>query len=498
MPDSKVFPSEPVPQHTIKLSICDAYSPKLWVTQTLFWPSTDSSNESFQRSFEALKQGLSRTLHEIPALAGHIARASDDPRDLVVSVEAGAHVDFTCEDLSTKEGIPSYATLRAEGFPMTDLRIPFSPPITLVPVSEGAPMFTAKLNRLEGGVGLSFGFNHLFADAATVAEVERMWSCHTADVSCERTTQSHKPAIDDQAVRQQLSASQEGVEEFQDEHWKVFPTDRSQLYLPRQAVSAEAAMTMLQEAKNTHLAALNGALGEPKWCIWRFTPDSLMKLKKDASSAPDATKWISTMDALIGLFWSRLTSNKQKSRCEGYQTANSSLCFPINIRQRLQPPVHAQYLGNAVDIVCTECPLTELESDEKGLTAAAQSVRRAVGGWTQSKWAAWLTMACSLPADQAICPNPLMLLEAHNMGFNDYSRAHSHVLDWGHELGIVERTRYMKPAASMAECATAVVVHPRLRDGGLEVATTSTDEVRLALEEDGVFRGYAELVCAFA
>ena len=174
------------------------------------------------------------------------------------------------------------------------------------------------------------------------------------------------------------------------------------------------------------------------------------------------------------------------------------LLFPINIRKRLQPSIDAKYIGNAVDIITTKHSLQELEHPDAGLASAARCVREAVSGWQESKWASWLTMAAGLPDDQAICPNPLCLLVPHNIGFNDYSNSQSNTLDWGTILGRVDRTRYMKPASSLTKCATAVIVHPRLQDGGLEVATTSTQSLKDTLEKDEVFAKYAKLVCFYS
>lgn len=293
MTSSEVFPSKPIPAHTIKLSVCDAYSPKVWVTQCHFW-ATDEVH-SFEIAYETLREGLSRTLAELPGFAGVIRRASQDPRDLIVDVQANAHVNLYSEDLTTSEDIPGYASLAATNFPVTGLVVPFSPPITLTPVSEGAPMLVAKLNKLQGGLALAFGFNHLLADASTVAEVERVWSSHTADVSA-RMTQVHTSLEGDDDARTRLSSAIDGSSStFEDAHWKVFPTNMSQLNLPDQAVTTEAAMTMLQKAKEAHWAALNGGVKVSKWNIWRFTPESLAQLKRDAATS-DSTKWISTMD----------------------------------------------------------------------------------------------------------------------------------------------------------------------------------------------------------
>jgi hypothetical protein len=354
-------------------------------------------------------------------------------------------------------------------------------------------LLTVKLNLIKGGLALSFGFNHLLADASTVAEVERIWSLHSADVSDGREQQQYKTNTDDSGIRARLSKPVEGAGAFTDNHWKIFPTEFSQLHLSKTAVTKEAALSVLEQTKEAHLAALGGKIEKTIWAIWNFSPDSLVQLKKDAAG-PDAAQWISTMDALIGLFWSRLSAIKQKSS-EGHES--SLLLFPINIRSRLQPAIDAKYIGNAVDIVFAETALAELEKNGSGLPYAAREVRKAVGGYKHSEWEAWITMAEALPNDQAICPDPVRLLATHNLGFNDYSKSQSNLLDWGSDLGRAARTRYCKPAASLAGCAPAVIVHPRLVDGGLEVATTVTEQLCSALKDDPVFQQYGKLATAY-
>ncbi|KAF2718112.1 hypothetical protein K431DRAFT_287960 [Polychaeton citri CBS 116435] len=472
MDDVKVYPDKSVEPQISKLSLCDVYAPKIWVTQCHFWPCEE--RQPFERTYEILKQGLARVLSEIPELAGRITRGSDDPRDIYIEVNPNASIDFSHEDLSIVEDIPSYLALRSGGFPVQDIKLRILPDITLLPVTVGSPIFTAKLNKLKGGLCMTFGLNHLFADMSSVSEVERLWSLHTADVSSGRQS-TYRPAINDVSFRERLSVAPPGAAPFNDPHWMVSPTQQSQLNLPAAADS------------------ISGQVDATKWCMWRFSPENLTTLKKDASSS-DATKWISTIDALIGLLWSRISFVKQKSQ-EGFET--SEMLFPINARKRLHPPLHSNFLGNVVDLISAECPLADLEAGNAGLVAGAQCVRRAVTEWEQSKFEAWLGTAASLPNDQAICPHPLMLLASQNMTFNDYSKSQSNSLDWGIELGYIESTRYTTPAASMAGCATTVVVYPKLRDGGLEVVMTCSDAAQQALLDDPVLQRYAQFRCCF-
>lgn len=445
-----------------------------------------------------LRQGLSRTISEIPALAGIAVRGpKNDPRDIAIEIKEDGCVDFAYEDFSAKDGIPSYAELKQAGFPLTNLIETFSQSITLTPISEGAPMLLVKLNVLQGGLAMAFGFNHLLTDATAMAEVERLWSLHTADVSSGRqqTYRAKDANKMDVELRKRFSVPTSDAAEFENPHWTIFPTEHSQLHLAPRPISK----SFFEKTKSERLPQVDGSTsvkGDPetvKWCHWYFSPESLVALKKDASG-PDPVKWISTMNAMVGLFWSRLSSIRQKSR----DGVSSSLClFPMNMRSRFDPPVGSDFIGNLVDVVFTVSPLQELEDDALGLQVAAYSARSAVKGWSSEAWNSWLAMAVNLPAEQAICPNPLPLLQTHNLGFNDYSNLQSNTLDWGSDLGHIDVTRYMKPAASLAKCATAVIVHPRLRDGGLAVATTNTDSMCKALEQDHVFSRYGKLVCSY-
>lgn len=490
---SQVFPSSDVPKHTIRLSVCDAYSPKIWAKQTLFWPLDDASESA--SIYDVLKQGMARLLTDVPALTGTTGRGSEDPRDLVINIPSNGNVQFTLENLIGKEGIPDYASLASQGWPMTDVVAPFSPPGTMSQIFEGAPFFTAQLNILDGGIALCFAINHLLVDGASIAEIEELWSKHTADASTGKEFQSYRGDSPDLEIRKRLSTPIEGVKDFQHDNWALFPTEKSQVNLPKLMPSKETALGVLETAKKEHLANVNQEAEDVKWCVWYFSADSLAQLKKDASGS-DKSQWISTIDALVGLFWSR-TAHALQSTKNGQET--SFALFPINVRHRMQPPLSSNYIGNAVDIVFLDCPLAELEAEgSAGIQAAAQHVRKAVKGWDQSLWEAWLSKAATMSPEQSICPNPLALLNTHNIGFNDFSKVQSNLLDWGSVLGRSDRVRYMGAANIFSNCAPTVRVHPRLACGGLEVATTANEHAREVVGSDEVMLRYGKLTSVYA
>ncbi|KAF2165792.1 hypothetical protein M409DRAFT_55661 [Zasmidium cellare ATCC 36951] len=488
-----VYPCIDVQKQVIKLSVCDAYSPKIWAKQTLFWPLDDRSKAGF--IYDVLKEGMSRLLADVPGLTGMTGRGSEDPRDLVINIPSNGPAEFTFDNLVGKHGIPDYASLKSQHWPMSDVVVPFSPPGTMSQIFEGASFFKAQLNVLNGGLALCIAMNHLLTDGASIAEIEEIWSKHTADVSDGKPFQSHRIETPDYDIRKRLSTPIDGAKDFTHVNWDLFPTEKSQVNLPKLTPSKETALGVLETAKKEHLSNVNVQAEDVKWCVWYFSAESLSKLKQDASGT-DKSQWISTIDALVGLFWSR-TAHSLKSKSKGHET--SFALFPINIRHRLQPPLPSKYIGNAVDIVFLNCPIAKLEADaNEGIQAAAQHVRKAVSGWDQSLWESWLSKAATMSPELSICPNPLALLNIHNIGFNDFSKVQSNLLDWGSVLGRADRVRYMGNPNMFSNCAPTVRVHPRLADGGLEVATTANEHAREVMGNDEVMLRYGKLITVYA
>lgn len=476
----------------MKLSLCDAYAPKVWVTQTHFWPLPPEPNSGngggASRYYDILREALCRTLSEVPILAGHVVQQSSDPRDLAIHIGQDAHVDFVLENLRDCNDIPSYHDLKTAGWPIPPgLKKRFSTPFMMEPVYEGSPAFTAKLNILQGGLALTVGVNHLIADAAAVNELERIWSHHASDVSNDVISR-HRVDTPEFDIRARLSKPIPDAVSFSNQDWQVFPASQSQLALPKRSLP-----TALEDFQEQNAGPAADQKEPTHWCIWHFDAASLAQVKQNAT-AINADHWISTLDALVGLFWSRLSKLKQH---QIQDRQPSKLFMSINIRHRLKDTLHPQYIGNAVDMVATSLSSDELLAESTSLSAASYCVRRAINSWSESEWVAWLTTAANIGDDQALCPSPTALLSSQNLGVTDASKIETHVFDWGPELGNIERTRYMMSASGLAGYATLLTVHPRLKDGGLEVGTILTPTLKDALLQDAVFARFANLVCVY-
>lgn len=488
----RLRPSHSITEQTIKLSLCDAYAPKVWVIQTHFWPLPPEPNidsdGTASRHYHILREALSRTLSEVPILAGHVMQQSSDPRDLAIHIGQDAHVDFFLESQCDCPDVPPYAELKAAGWPISpELKERFSVPLMLEPVYEGSPTFVAKLNILKGGLALTVGVNHLIADAAAVNELEKIWSHHASDVS-NNLISRHRADTCEAKIRARLSKPISNAVSFNNQDWQVFPASQSQLALPKRSLP-----TALETFKEGSAGSEADQKEPTHWCIWRLDAASLAEVKQKATTT-EADHWISTLDAVVGLFWSRLSKVKQH-QIEG--SKQSKVFMSINIRHRLQAPLHSQYIGNAVDMVSTSLSGEELLAESTSFSAASYGARAAINSWSESEWAAWLTTAANLESDNALCPSPAALLAPQNLGVTDASKIETHLFDWGPELGNIEKTRYMMPASGLAGYATLLTVYPRLKDGGLEVGTILTPAIKDALQQDAVFSGFASLVCVY-
>ena len=487
--DFDVRPYEDVPAQTIGLSVPDAAAPKHCPIQLLFWPVDGKS--SFTRGYENLKEGLCRLLSDVPVLAGKLERGSKgDSRYLAVNISSDASVQFVYEDVSAEDIIPSYDNLAQNGFPTTGFRDILSPKMSLGPMVEGSPMMCAKLNMIKGGAILAYGFSHVLADGWANSELGRLWALHAAQVSQGIEFKKHKDATPDEDIRRRLSTLPEYDPDVPlDAFLQITPSEEATNFLHKDVLAAEKAKKKAREKMMATLLAAGEVPELPRFTFWRFTPEKLKELKQ-AATGSDPDKWISTMDALAGLFWSRIALIQGQSS-NGHQ--QSRCIFALDIRRRLQPPVPLGYIGNVFSPVDALCPLDELESDSLGLKAAAQSMRQANNGWAQSRWEAWLNMIMSLPLDQTLDTSQEFRLQKHNMYFNDYSAFQLNTASWGAPFGQPTRTRCLRSGLSGG--AAGVWVCPKLPDGSLEVWLTSTAALQKSLFEDTTFNHYAEFVC---
>ena len=497
MPPSmtKVYLQKSTPEH-FELTTSDYTAPKDFaLTHTLFWPQRGST--STEEVHASLKEGLSRLVRDVPQLCGTLQRGSSDPRQLFLEIDVSAHVAFEFQNLSNNHGLPSYDEFERDHFPISEVHSVFQPAILQQPVLEGSPMMGAKMCVIKGGYTLAFGFNHVFADGTSASELESLWARHTVDASAGESFVSHREYERgvDEAIKKRLSSPQSGAEKLgqNDQLWRTVPASQSMTSLHTSIGSVLESVVGMMDRKEAYSASRAETPVVKKWHLWRFRPQSLKSLKADSTS-PGSDGWVSTSNALIGLFWSRIAAI-QKFSSTGQRT--STVLMPISMRQRFDPPIATTFIGNAVSMAFANCTLAALEATDgiSALQSAALSLRKAVQTWSLSEFDAFLNTFQSLPPDQGMMVRSELVFDKHRIVCNDCTHFKSNRLDWGRHLGVPAPTRFPMPAALIFG-ATSIVVHPKLPDGSLEVVVSLSEADGKALREDETFLRYSpDLLC---
>ena len=485
----------PAPTQIITLSTLDQYTPKYWTARALFFPV--SPEFTHEQIYSHLKEGLSRTLTQVPVLTGRICRQSESSQVAAIRIDENSGVEFSFKEHCIINGqqsnastmFPTYAKLKMEHFPMHSLMDCGAPKALFSPIAEGGTVFAAQANFMPGGLALVTGIAHLVADAEAWTVIVRLWALHTAEATRGKSP-VHSTVLEFDEIRQKLSQGIPDVKELNDPLWMIDEVTRSPLYLPK-AISASERDPVEERArqdKDRNSSEKRPSLSS--WRIWYFAPEKLRQLKQ-AASAPGAVQWISTMDALFALFWYRSSIFRHLS---GRGHENSSCRIPIDLRPRMQPPLDLNYIGNAISMVAAECPVSELESFEgtsAALSTLAQKIRGAVNSWDPSVFKAWIGTANSLQPEKGLRHPSGSVIEP-NILVNDHSKLAMRNLDWGAGLGPLEGFRRVDrdfPIRGVAICN----VLPMFSDGGLEVTTCFDNHVHESLAKDEVFMHYAEL-----
>lgn len=111
--------------------------------------------------------------------------------------------------------------------------------------------------------------------------------------------------------------------------------------------------------------------------VFHFSKGDIAKIKAKANSQIRTSK-ISSLQALLGHLWLCIARTECLKSCTDQETKYKVL---IGMRQRLQPPLPDQYLGNAVLFGVVKSTVSNLV--EQGLGWAAWEMNRMVASLTE-------------------------------------------------------------------------------------------------------------------
>jgi hypothetical protein len=424
-------------------------------------------------------------LVQIPVLAGRICNSAERDGKVIIRILPNAKVNFSfCQYTSPDPFAPStYVQLKAQQFPaVSETGLGFSLLPSSPIVADDSPVFVARANFIDGGLLLAFSVSHAIADGTSVGIIQKIWARHTRESQAALPDGLSPLPFDEDRARLFHDNGQRTLSTTSP--WKI--CDRSS--------DPPLTLKMLKPAVATQ-PVHDTALPIGPRCtkdIWYFSPEKLQELKQYASTK-DPSRWISTYDVVAALIWQRAAL----ARClhhRGYPTARC--CIPIDVRPVLQPPLHSDFVGNAVDTAFAEHSTADMERLSLDLLPVlAEKIHNARGNWRQANWQSLVGVIRSLPAHQTLSMD-FLPGDDPSIVVTDASKLPSYQLDWGEGLRSVDRFRMLTMDTDGSTAPVSIVcIFPKFSDGGLEVMTIFTKEVNRTLKEDTNFTRSATYRC---
>jgi hypothetical protein len=454
-------------ENVVRLSTIDQIMPRKYMASLFCFRRNESTSPDLVAA--QLRKGLGAALAEAPHFAGEIQPAPGQRNELQLYTGPESNVLF--RDCRQWTGA-NYDELVDAHFPTSllpddDLLVPTENTAT---ESGGIRSLVIQANFIPGGLLLAVQVHHSLTDAKGSELFFSSWSRHTR-TQCQGRPVDLKP-FDEQALeRWRLSyGSKKGkVEEFPEF---------------REGPGQQRTTAGPEEKMGTVIPS-----------IWQISPEQLDDLKNFASAQASSAMHVSKAEAVAALLCCHIYRARygHGSNLE-HQASSVTLYVASDIRSRLEPPLPPDYLGNASVIVPVPIPLTidQLCAARDGavLNDIAATIQRAVIGYDTTAVRQRIGFYNSQPAIGSRRPN-LNYWPGPNMLIADISELNTYSLDWGSSLGQIDAFRTIGTSVSTGSCS----VHPRLRDGRIEIFLRHEKRVIEAMRMSKELSRFARFVC---
>ena len=171
-----------MPQYTTRLSIMDEMMPAVHTAMWLTVPCADT-----ETTLSALQAGLSRTIEQLPFLAGMVYEDSKDC-DRSSMIWNTDNLSMTWEEVDGR-GLPSYQQLAKQNMPLHDLEHDFLPSAIKQSTTQTMkPALIASYTKIEGGLILLLAPHHHVMDGGGRQLLFDLWARYTPVIAPGPTT----------------------------------------------------------------------------------------------------------------------------------------------------------------------------------------------------------------------------------------------------------------------------------------------------------------------
>lgn len=464
-------PNTPLVPDTIKLSPFDQFSNRVYSPLFLVFKFDTEALPDVISS--ELQTGLASLINDMPLLAGHVV-LENEHGNVQINIPDDAGIMFKVREmLDTKNGpVLDFGELEKANFPSCLLDPSQLGPTCFIP--EGvAPVLAVQANFIRGGMILAVYVHHSAIDGVGIMILLKRWSRHVAAASASCTVPISEAFPAEALDRSPLFSDMGTRRRLHD-----FPGFAE---IPK----AASVQNVLEIPESSHLVEKP----IPTIAYWYIPRSGLRELENMANPIDNIGGKVTKSCALSAFIWQHCT-RARRSEQRGVKTA--SIFVRCDARRRLDPPLHPQYLGNAVVHCEAELPIIELySSTPDAFCRIAATIKDSIE-WYSSN-AIWELLAAMEATPRFGLVEPIMDAFCEtNFKITDMSFIPLQSSEWGSKMG--------KPCAMRAPAIYVLdgqaIISPRLPDGGIEFTTHLSTEALADLKADRDFTKYAQFRCS--
>jgi trichothecene 3-O-acetyltransferase len=465
-------PTPPLIPESVRLSPLDQAPIRRMIQMILCFKL--EANASREVIATELQQGLINLLPEAPFLAGNLTVEDKERYTIQLEVPHDAGVEFRITDLTQLEGYATFDELEKAWIPPSSLNSAMLVP--QLPNSHPRRCLLVQANFISGGLLLTTSAHHSVMDAGGVFSFLKHWSRHTAAVSEARILFADQVLPDVTLDRSLLSNGTQTCD----------VTDYNMLIKGPRIPKAFATSTFDIANEETMITSPPKSL-RGQQAYWYISRDKLRDLQMMAKPTNQSDPELTENSTLSAFLWQEVSRARNLEQRGFQKTMLRSMC---DIRGRLDPPLHPDYLGNAYIHFKTDTSTAELLSVRAdALYQTALRISDSVKWWNSDRIWAFMGAVEAYPGlsgvrDPGAYAGPDLLI-------SNMSQMPLHEFSWGRNLGTVHTLRSLDKVKVIGW----VAICPRLPDGGLEILTCLEPDTLERLRHSAEFTRFIEWRC---
>lgn len=472
-----VRPSASLVPETIKLSPIDQFTNRVYTPLLLVFKLDEALRDVICHD---LKLGLANLINDIPFLAGNVILEDEESGNLQIDIPEDPGVMFKVKEMldSAKGSMLDFDALEKAAFSSSFFDPSEIGPIDFVP-EPVAPVLAVQANFIRGGLVLASYIHHSTTDALGLMAIWKRWSRYVSTAAASCAVTASEPFPEETLDRSAL---------FPD-----YGTWRKLHDFPGFVKEGESTSIRAPEAKQKNHLLVNQP-AKLTIAHWYISPSNLQALEETAKPADSVGGSLTSSCVLAGFLWKHCVRAKRLEQ-RGIETV--SIFVRCNIRRRIDPPLHQQFLGNAVVHCEAKVPLAELVSSELipsepgSLYHIASLVSGCIEWYTSDN--IWDLVSALSTTPRFGDTEPVMNLFSESVfKITDVSAVPLHSSHWGPRMGNPCAIRL--PGIFVLD--GEAIILPRLPDGGIEFSTHLSIDALEELKADAEFAKHVQFRCS--